>query len=338
MPGQRLRVGLAGAGWVSEHHLDGWATQAHRAAVIAIADPARHAAAGRAATYGIPAVHDSVEAMLRAERLDAIDIATPRETHAPLCRLAADAGIAILCQKPLAPSLAEAQALVEELRGRVRLMVHENWRFRPHYRQTHAWIREGAIGEIRTIVMQVLTSGLLPDASGQLPALVRQPMLAGLDRMLLMEVLIHHVDTLRFLVGPMSLESARLGRTCTAIRGEDRVMLSMRGTNGSAVSLVGDFMAHGHPPEQFDQLEILGTQGTITLRGDRLSLIGANSRTLSLDLVANYRASYAAAIAEFVDRLADGASFETSPDDNLETLRIIEAAYRRRSIIPRRDR
>src|SRR5687768_13744891 len=177
---QRLRVGLAGAGWVTEHHLDAWSTLADRAHVVAIADPARHAAESRAARYGIPAVYDSVEAMLRAEALDAIDVASPRETHAPICRMAAHAGIPILCQKPLAPTLAEAEQLVAEIGDRVRVMVHENWRFRPHYRQVHAWIRGGAIGAIRTVIMQILTSGLVADESGALPALVRQPMLAGL--------------------------------------------------------------------------------------------------------------------------------------------------------------
>jgi D-apiose dehydrogenase len=47
---------------------------------------------------------------------------------------------------------------------------------------------------------------------------------------------------------------------------------------------------------------------------------------LTVDLTANDRASYAAAIAHFVDRLADHAPFETGPEDNLGTLRIVEAA------------
>ena len=325
---ERIRVGLAGAGWVSEHHLDAWGASTDRATVVAIADPARGAAESRAAQYGIPVVHESVEAMLDAERLDAIDVASPRETHVAICRSAARRGVAILCQKPLAPTLAEAEALVAELRGGARLMVHENWRFRPHYRQAREWIRQGAIGEIRTVVMSVLTSGLLPDATGALPALARQPMLAGLDRMLVMEVLIHHVDTLRFLVGPLTLESAQLGKGCAAIRGEDRAALSMRGANSAAISLIGDFMAHGYPPEQMDRLDVLGTEGGIFLHADRLSLVGRTSRAVSLDLAANYKASYRAAIGEFVDRLADGKPFETSPEDNLETLRIVDAAYR----------
>jgi predicted dehydrogenase len=86
-------------------------------------------------------------------------------------------------------------------------------------------------------------------------------------------------------------------------------------------------MAHGHPPDQFDRLEILGTRGAIGLERDRLRLMADQVEDVAIDLPANYRASYAAALAHFVDRLADGGPFETGPEDNLETLRIVEAAY-----------
>lgn len=327
-----IRIGLAGAGWVTEHHLDAYATLTDRATVVAVADPDRAAAEARAARYGIPAVYDSVEAMLDAEALDALDVAAPRQHHAPICRMAADRGVAILCQKPLAPTLPEAEALVADVGGRVPFMVHENWRFRPHYRRMGAWIREGRIGAPRTAYMTILTSGLVADEEGRLPALVRQPMMAGLPRMLLMEVMIHHVDALRFLVGPLTLEGARLGKTCEALRAEDRASLFMVGRDGAAVTLVGDFMARGYPAAQTDRLEIFGTEGAISLEGDRLRLItgpgeGAPEEDLTLDLAANYKASYRGAIAHFLERLPTGGPFETAPEDNLETLRIVEGAY-----------
>ena len=323
-----MRVGLAGAGWVAEHHLRAWAGQASRAGIVALADPDLRAARDRAATFDVPAIYGSVEAMLEAERLDAIDIATPRETHASICRLAASHGLAILCQKPLAPTLAEADALAADVGARVRLMVHENWRFRPHYRRIAAWLRAGRIGDVRTASMMLLTSGLVPDATGALPALVRQPMLATLDRLLVMEVLIHHIDTLRFLLGPLTLTGASLGHSCDAVRGEDRASILMTTERGAAVSVIGDVMAHGHPPEQFDRLEILGTRGAIALERNRLRLVGDTAEDATIDLAANYAASYAAAIAHFLDCLADGDPFETSLDDNRETLRLVEAAYR----------
>lgn len=335
MTGRPIRVGLAGAGWVTEHHLDAYEVLADKATVVAIADPDRKAAGARAERYGIPAVFGSVEEMLGAVEMDALDVAAPREFHAPICRLAAEKGLDILCQKPLAPTLEEALSLVADLEGRVRLMVHENWRFRPHYRLIGSWVRDGRIGEPRTVVLRVLTSGLLPDRSASLPALVRQPMMIGLERMLLMEVMIHHVDALRFLLGPLELRGASLGKTCAEIRGEDRATLFLTGKGGAAISLVGDFMAQGYPPEQGDRLEIFGTLGAIHLEGDQLRFVGSRLHpdedpveAVTLDLAANYKASYRDAIAHFLDRLQNGEPFETGPEDNLETLAIVEAAYR----------
>ena len=263
------------------------------------------------------------------ERLDVLDVATPRETHAPICRLAADRGLAIICQKPLAPTFAEAESLVADVGNRVRLMVHENWRFRPHYRRIAGWLRDGRVGEVRTVTMSLFTSGLIADASGRAPAIERQPMFATLERLLVMEVLIHHVDTLRFLLGPLTLAGASLGRSCALVRGEDRASMFMTTAAGAAVSLIGDFMAHGYPVAQRDRLQMLGTTGAIVLEGENLRLTrGAHiEEDIAIDLAANYGASYVAVLTHFLDRLDDGGAFETSPEDNLETLRIVEQVY-----------
>jgi predicted dehydrogenase len=121
------RIGLIGAGWVTQHHLAGYrALGPERVRVVAIADPNEAARQRRAAEFGIPATHADAAEMLEREQLDAVDIAAPREFHAPMCLLAARRNLPILCQKPLTPTLAESEALVREIGGRVRLMVHEN--------------------------------------------------------------------------------------------------------------------------------------------------------------------------------------------------------------------
>ncbi|WP_163284518.1 Gfo/Idh/MocA family oxidoreductase, partial [Enterobacter hormaechei] len=79
---------------------------------VAIADPSAESAAARAAEFGIAATYASAAEMLAAGGLDAVDIAAPRAAHADLVRLAADHGLAVLCQKPLGTTLAEAERLV----------------------------------------------------------------------------------------------------------------------------------------------------------------------------------------------------------------------------------
>lgn len=104
------------------------------AEVVAICDPDQEKAAARAREFGVAEVFGDPQTMLAAVRHDAIDIAASMAAHVPLCHLAATQGVDILCQKPLAPTYAEAKALAHAAGGKVRLMVHENWRFRAQYR------------------------------------------------------------------------------------------------------------------------------------------------------------------------------------------------------------
>jgi predicted dehydrogenase len=145
-------------------------------------------------------------------------------------------------------------------------MVHENWRFRPYYRELVQWLRSGRIGSVVQGQMTLLTSGLIPDAQGELPALVRQPFVAGLERALVMEILIHHIDTLRFLLGELDIVYARLGHESRAMRGEDRACVAFETAEGAPVLLMSNLAAHGRPPTLSDRLTLIGTQGTIELK------------------------------------------------------------------------
>ena len=324
-----LRVGLVGAGWVTQHHLAGWRRESARARVVAIADPSEDRARERARAFGIDTVYADAEAMLVGESLDAVDIAAPREAHAGLVRLAASHGIPALCQKPLAPTFAEARALVDDVAAMpgMRFMVHENWRFRPYYRQLGAWLREGRIGRVLQAQLTLLSSGLVADARGRLPAIERQPFMATLERALVMEVLIHHIDTLRFLLGDMRLVHAQIGRGSLAMAGEDRATLSFATAGGATALLLANLAVAGEPPGLTDRLLLVGESGTIRLDGDTLACGGARAETIRYDLAAAYSDSYAAVIGHFLERLTSGEAFETSPEDNLRTLRLVEDVY-----------
>ncbi len=321
-----LRVGLIGAGMVSRHHLIGWAALAGQAGVVAIADPSVDAAARRAAEFGVPATYATAKAMLDAEQLDAIDIAAPREVHAAMVRLGAARGLAILCQKPLAPDLAQAEALVADIAG-VRCMVHENWRFRRYYRDAAVWVQAGRIGAVQQCQMTLLTSGLLPDAAGVRPALHRQPFMQDLRRMLVNEVLIHHLDTLRVLLGELRVTACRLGRSCADMAGEDNALIALAAESGACAVLLGNMAAPGYPSTQADEMVLLGNAGTIRLHGSVLECTGGAPGRNEYDLAACYQDAYNAVIAHFADALRMGAPFETSPADNLRTLRLVEDCY-----------
>jgi predicted dehydrogenase len=314
---------------VSRHHLIAWASLADDASVVAIADPSSENAKRRASEFGIHATFSTAGEMLSKTELDAVDIAAPRAYHAELVRLAAERNLAILCQKPLAPTLRQAEELVAEVDAKARLMIHENWRFRGYYRQAAAWLRENRVGPVKQAQLTLLTSGVLLDSNGRRPALARQPFMRSEKRMLVEEVLIHHLDTLRVLMGPLRVKAAALSRTCPELFGEDGAVIQLETQNGgAAVSIFASFAADGYPAAQIDRLEILGESGSIRLDGNLLTCSGKSPAERHYDLATEYQGSYNAAIAHFVDALQSGRPFETSPGDNLQTLRLVEDCYR----------
>jgi predicted dehydrogenase len=208
-------------------------------------------------------------------------------------------------------------------------MIHENWRWRPHYRTIRKWLDADLIGDPIHTQMNLMSSGLIADSTGNLPALVRQPMLKSLDRLVIMEIMIHHIDCLRFLLGELELVYARYGRICDQVRGEDNAVLTLKTANCGSANVVANLSAYGYNPVRRDHFEINGRRGTIRLSANGLDLIGESRRSETFDLEADYAASYLAAIDHFLSCLADGSAFETAPEDNLKTLEIVEWAYSR---------
>jgi predicted dehydrogenase len=323
---RRLRVGLAGAGMISWYHLVAW-SRARDASMVAVCDPVPERAESRAREFGIASVHTDARTMLEAEKLDALDVATPVETHAGLVLLAAEYGVDVLCQKPLTPTLDAAERLIPVVGGRIRLMVHENWRFRPYYRDAGKWIAQGRLGRLQQGYLGAIYSGLLPDTSGLCPELEREPTLRTAPRLLIGGLLVHHLDVMRWLVGPMQVLAARAGHTSDAVIAETMATIMLSTDSGAPVVVAGNMAAPGTPAQIEDRLELIGSVGRIVLRGNRLELSGAQSNATEYDLAAAYQAAFDGAIQHFVDSVISGTPFETDASDNLETLRLMEASY-----------
>ena len=324
----RLKVALAGAGMVTRHHLIGW-TQIPEVEVVAICNRSVDRARERAAEFGIPSVYGSLEEMLDKERPDALDVAVAADLHAEYTLAAADRGIDVLCQKPLCLHLDDARDLVAKVGDRVRFMVHENWRFRPQYRQVAAWVAEGRIGPVRQFAMAVLTSGLVPEAPGAVPpAIARQPFMAEMPRFIVLELMIHHLDTCRFLVGDLNVVAARTRRVSPLVVGEDTAHILLEGENGTVGTVVGSMAVAGRPSRTQDRLDLMGETGRILFEEDLLTVTGPDgSETVRIDLDAAYQQSYSNAVAHFAECLLADRPFETSPEDNLKTLTLVDDVY-----------
>jgi D-apiose dehydrogenase len=321
-----LRIVVAGAGAISAYHLTGW-KQTPGVALAAICDTVLEKARTRAIEFGVSRAYADFTTMLDREKPHAVDIVTPVETHAPLVRIAADRGVHVMCQKPMAPTLAEADPLVRDVGDRVRFMVHENFRFRPQYMMVREWLAAGRVGDPTHACLTVRSSGFVsPD--GATPFLLqRQPYLQAFPRLLIFEALIHHLDVLRFLLGPLVVVSAQVARINQSLAGEDAASVLLRREDGPICVLDGNFSASGYPELPTDRLEIAGTKGTLLFEGDRLAMVGGNEPPIAFDPQQSYQAGFTAAIQAFVHGLRTGEPFSTDRLDNLETLKLMEFCY-----------
>ena len=322
-----LKVAIAGAGMISWYHLVAWRNLGERVRLVAVCDPDRERAGKRAAEFGIARIYQDRAAMLEGEALDALDVASPRETHAAWVEAAAARGIDVLCQKPMTPTLAESEALVRRIGDRVRLMVHENWRFRPWYRTLKRWIAAGELGEIVMARIAMINSGFLPDDKGVRAAFVRQPFMQHEARLMISEVLIHHLDVMRFLCGELRVAAARANHTLADVVGETVADIFLETARGAPVTVTGTMAAPGYKPREPDRLEIVGSTASAIFEDSTLRLLGPAPRREAFENDAGYQASFDGVMAHFVDCLTNGAPFETDPADNLETLRLVEHAY-----------
>ena len=321
-----LRIGFAGAGAISQYHLVGWSEMAD-AQVVAICDIDEAKARAKAQAFNIPNVYTDFRAMIEREKLDAVDIVTPVGTHAALTRLAADAGLHVSCQKPLTPTVREAEELIAYVGERVRFMVHENYRFRPHYVMIREWLEQGRIGEITQARMTVRCQAMM-ELGGVPPFLLnRQPYLKDFTRLLIFEVLIHNLDAMRVLLGPLEVVAAQVAKVNRELAGEDAAVVLLKGTGCLTVVLDGNISAPGYGPLPTDRVEIMGTRGTLVFDRDRLYMAGSNEAPVVFDLAKNYQVCFSSAVREFVRGLRDGKPFATDRLDNLETLKLMESCY-----------
>jgi len=142
----RARIGLIGAGFIGEVHLRALAFN-RRADVRAIADVDARRAREMAERYHVPATYADVADMLAQEKLDGVIIATPDQLHRQPAELAAQAGVHILLEKPIATTVADAEAIIAAARAhRVKLMLGFILRFTLPYLQLRQKIVSGEVG------------------------------------------------------------------------------------------------------------------------------------------------------------------------------------------------
>lgn len=146
-----LRIGIIGTGSIASAHIKAYLAFPEECEIVALADVVQGKAAQAAAESGLvgAAAYDDPRAMIAEGGLDLVSIATPPSTHAALAVAALDAGIHVLVEKPMAPSLEECDAMLaaQQRSGRLLSVVAQN-RFRDDLATLKEVIDSGLLGPI----------------------------------------------------------------------------------------------------------------------------------------------------------------------------------------------
>lgn len=251
MSGPVLRVGLVGCGSIADEIEDvlrdvpGWlpfpyshatAFAAHpRTELVAAADPDPARLARFCDRWGVAGRHPHIEALLAAEDLDLVAVASPTWHHAEAFTLAAEAGVkGIFLEKPVARTLRDAEAMIATAARRGTAAVVNHFRsFDPSYRAAGRLVAEGAIGEV-TGVVAIWGEGLSQGGC-------------------------HLFDLLRVLVGrPVEWVFAHVDADEELVDPGGDILLALR----------GGVHVHAHMPWRVGappQIEVAGTEGLVRL-------------------------------------------------------------------------
>jgi len=318
---------IIGAGHFAEVQLDAWRS-VKGAEIVAVYDIDTARADALAAKYSIRSYPD-FNRMMAEVKPDFVDICTSPDSHFEYVRHAADSGLPILCQKPLAPTLEESEALVRYAEDRnVPLMVNENWRWQAWYRHIKRILDEGRLGDVFYTKFMMRTG----DGWGDEPYTV-QPYFKNMEKFLMFETGIHFIDTFRFLFGEISSVYCQARRINPVIRGEDLSIMIADFSSGLTAVFDANRVAHA-PIERsptYGNLIVEGTEGNLRLNDEGRIFI-TNRCGIETEYVYEIPDGYkggsaVAAQQHFIDCLSGGRPFETAGTDYLTNMRILFSCY-----------
>jgi D-apiose dehydrogenase len=318
----KLRGGLFGCGMISEFHLTGW-RRIPEVEIVALGNRTiARAEARRAEFYPQARTYDRLETMLERERLDFVDILTVPRLHREHCLLARQAGVHIICQKPLCDSLEDGRALVEAMEGHGKLFaVHENHRYRPWFQRIRELRDAGTFGALRLLRLEQYDSSPPPELYK-----LRS------ERGLFLEYGTHLVDLVRALLGDPLRVYARMHRLVQSVRGESQALAVYEYPEATAIINI----AWQSAGPAFGGLVLEGGGGVAYYEGTMSR--GASSRFTVMrgkTVVADesrsphddYVESFYLLERECVDCMRSGKPAPQSGPENLKTLASTEAAY-----------
>ena len=315
-----MKVGIAGVGFMGTTHAAGWATTG--ADLVGFCAETTEEAAGLAQTYRTH-VYADYAALL--DDVDVIDICTPTHLHYEMVLQAAAAGKHIICEKPLARTVAQAQEMIRVCHAAgAKLFVAHVVRFFPEYALAKAQIDQGKIG--RPGVVRLTRASYRPKKpSGN--------WFLDFEKSggMMLDLMIHDFDYARWICGKVESVFAKNVTSTQPEAVTEYGIAILKHTNGALSHVVGGW---AYPPPTFrTAFEIAGDHGLIEWSSDSNAPINLLLRKDSADApdvglpgspVAE--SPYTTQIKEFYEALKGDRAARVSAADGLASVQIALAA------------
>lgn len=240
-----LKVGIVGAGGITRAHLPAYLERPDRVQLNAVCDLVEPLAQELAKKASIDAVYLDIQEMLRDADIEAVDICTTHNSHAPLAIAAAEAGKHVIVEKPMAISVQECRDMIAaaETAGTT-LMVAQHLRYAPEARAAKRLLDDGKLGTIEAVRTELFGGGMRGRRRRrrQGERWMQDARRSGGGMMMSEQV--HHIDLLRYYAGNVK----RVSGVCKSLQehmvhgAEDLVSATLEFESGA----VGEVWAKGN--------------------------------------------------------------------------------------------
>lgn len=330
-----VRIGIVGSGYMGRTYAEALANHTTGAVPVAVAVGRR--APALAAEYGLDA-EPSLEALVARPDVDAVILATPEQIRLEQVRVAAAAGKHVLSEKPFAPSVAQADAMIAACReAGVSLMVCQTLRYRGTMARAKQLVDEGAIGrvlQIRTYAMH--SRELFQGFVAEKPWIAED---TGGGHFF--DQAVHNFDYMRWLTGSEATEvfaylDTQSGLPFPAMS----AMAQLRFASGAMAQLNICFeLPNAEFPEHGTRFMVVGEQGLLEMDQYSNVRLGRDRRWEVIweqppfdfrnDPNSPVRmAAHAAMVQEFIDSLREGRPPAVSGEDGRAAVELCEACVR----------
>ena len=323
---QPTRIAVIGAGFMGERHARIYAGMPD-VELVAVCD-VREAAARELASRTGAAAYSDYRALLGRDDVDAVSVCTPDGLHREPCELALRSGRHVLVEKPIATTVADAEAIVEAAsRAGAVLLVGHCLRFDPRYDQARQAAARGELGAIQTIYTRRANTVAAQDRLGGRCSL---PLFLG----------VHDYDVMRWLVGG-EVERVTAESKWGLLRDqgfpvEDANCALLRFSTGAlGIAELGWILPRGFPASGDHRLDLVGSAGSLSIATLETGLRRADGqRAVQIDTASapsvqgHPGGMFYFELRHFVDCVRGRATPAVTPHDAVMALRIALAVER----------